>query len=108
MNWKRTFAIAILLPFGALTAYALNDVGYWGLFEYQLASAAGWQVFADLVIALVLFAGWMIADARRNGRNVWPYLVATLFLGSFGPLFYLLMTPNKATSPSTLDAGAAG
>ncbi len=108
MNWKRTLAIAILLPFGALTAYALNAVGYWGLFEYQLASPGGWQVFVDLVIALVLFCGWMIADARRNGRTVWPYLVATLFLGSFGPLFYLLMTPGRARSPSALDAGTAG
>lgn len=107
MNFKRLFAIAILLPFSVLSAYALAEVGYWGIIEYHLPSPAGWQVFTDLVIALVLFSGWMISDARRNGRNVWPYLVATLFLGSFGPLFYLLLTPTRKTSVEPLDEGVA-
>lgn len=81
----------ITLDFAVLSGYAILESGYWGLFEYQLASPAGWQVLADLVIVCTLAIGWMIADARRSGRNAWPYVIATVFLGSFGPLAYLLI-----------------
>lgn len=91
----RTIALVVLglitLDFAALSVYALMDVGYLGLFEYQLASTAGWQVLADLVIVCLLAMAWMIADARRSGRTVWPYLLLTVFGGSFGPLLYLLV-----------------
>lgn len=92
---NRTVLLVVLalvtLDFAALTSYALLQHGYWGLFEHQLANPAGWQVLADLVIVCLLAMGWMVADARRTGRTVWPYLVTTLFLGSFGPLAYLLI-----------------
>ena len=99
MTPTRILAIALLLPFAALTLYAVSQVGYIGVVDYQLRSPAGWQVFADLVVAIVLIAVWMIRDARRTGRTVWPYLLLSLALGSFGPLMYLLLTPrdNPAT-----------
>lgn len=81
----------ITLDFAVLSGYAILEHGYWGLFEYQLASPAGWQVLADLVIVCTLATVWMFADARRTGRNAWPYAIATVFLGSFGPLAYLLV-----------------
>ena len=87
---RRTLAIAILIPFTLLTLYAVSQVGYIGIFEYQLHSPAGWQVIADLVIALVLALTWLVPEARRNGRNPWPWVVLTLVAGSFGPLFYLV------------------
>lgn len=95
MNTKRIFALAILIPFGFLSAYAVTQVGYWGIFDYHRHSPAGWQVFTDLVIALVLICGWMITDARKQGRNVWPYLLVTLTLGSFGPLLYILIGASE-------------
>lgn len=92
---NRTVALIVLglitLDFAALTIYSVMEVGYLGLFEYQLATSAGWQVLADLVIVCVLAMAWMIADARRSGRTVWPYLLLTVFSGSFGPLLYLLV-----------------
>ncbi len=91
----KTLLIAILIPFTALTAYAVYDVGYIGIFDYHRYSSAGWQVIADLVIALLLICTWMIKDAKENNRNVWPWIAITLFTGSFGPLLYLLFEPKK-------------
>jgi RsiW-degrading membrane proteinase PrsW (M82 family) len=89
MNNIRVLAITLLVPFAALTVYAVLDVGYIEIFDYHRHSSAGWQVFADLVIALVLVLCWLIPDARKAGRNPWPWVVMTLFLGSLSPLLYL-------------------
>jgi drug/metabolite transporter (DMT)-like permease len=89
MNNKRTLAIIILIPFGLLTLYAIAQVGYVGIFDYHRHSPAGWQVFTDLVIALLLVLSWLIPEARKAGRNPWPWVLVTLFMGSIGPLLYL-------------------
>lgn len=92
---NRTVLLVVLglvtLDFAILSGYAVMQHGYWGLFEHQFQNAAGWQVLADLVIVCLLAAAWMIQDARKTSRTVWPYLLATVFLGSFGPLAYLLV-----------------
>ena len=49
---------------------------------------AGWQVFADLVIACLLLLMWIFPDARKRGRNPWGYALITVVLGAFGPLLY--------------------
>lgn len=89
MNPKQILAIVLLVPFLGLTGYALIEVGYVGIFDYLRHSPAGWQVFADLVIALILVLLWLVPDARRTGRNPWPWVIATLLTGSIGPLAYL-------------------
>jgi hypothetical protein len=38
---------------------------------------------------------WMWRDAKATGRNVWPWLIATVALGSFGPLLYLLTRQSR-------------
>jgi hypothetical protein len=88
---KRTLAIIILIPFTLLTAYAVAQEGYFGLFDYQLRSPAGWQVLADLVVALLLLLSYLVPEARKAGRNPWPWVVLTLFLGSIAPLLYLAL-----------------
>ena len=80
----------VLRGFSALTAVALWQHGYWGIFAPLLQSTAGAQVLVDLVIALGLVMVWMWHDARAQGRVVWPWLLLTLVAGSFGPLGYLL------------------
>lgn len=87
---RRILAIAILLPFSALSLYAVLEVGYLGILDYHRHSPAGWQVFADLVVACVLVLTWLVPEAKRNGHNPWPYVLITVFLGSFGPLLYLI------------------
>jgi hypothetical protein len=86
----RILLAGVLCAFGILTVAALARHGYWGILAPHFQSLAGLQVFVDLVIALVLVMVWMWHDARRIGRNPWPWIVATLLLGSFGPLVYLL------------------
>jgi len=95
-------ALAILIPFLALTLYAVSQVGYIGIFTYQLLSPAGWQVGVDLVIAVFLALLWIIRDARRSGRTAWPYLVMSLFLGSIGVLLYLLLSGKKPAHEKSL------
>jgi len=91
---RQLFAIILLIPFSLLSVYAVMKVGYVGIFDYHRHSPAGWQVFADLVIACVLLFVWIFPEAKRHGRNPWPYLAITCFLGSIGPLLYLLLTPK--------------
>jgi len=89
-SMQRTLLIVTLILFGALSAVALWQHGFWGIIAPHFQSFGGGQVFADLVIALTLVMVWMWQDAKATGRNVWPWIVATLALGSFGPLIYLL------------------
>ena len=44
----------------------------------------------DLAIALALFGGFVIKDAREKNLRAWPWLIAMLVLGSIGALPYLL------------------
>lgn len=94
----RSLILATLIPFAALTGVALWRHGYWGILEPHFQSFGEAQVLADLVIALGLVMVWMWRDARAAGRNPWPWIVATLTLGSFGPLVYLLTRPMPETS----------
>ena len=96
---QRSLLVVTLILFGALTMAALWQHGYWGILAPHFQSFGGAQVFVDLVIALSLFLAWMWRDAKATGRNPWPWVFATLSLGSFGPLLYLLT--RKPTQTST-------
>ncbi len=86
----RGLLVIILVLFGALTAAALWQHGYWGIIEPHFQSFGGGQVFADLVIALGLVLIWIWQDAKKMGRNPLPWIVVTLTMGSIGPLIYLI------------------
>ncbi len=97
----RALIVVTLFLFGVLSAAALWQHGYWGIIAPHFQSLGAAQVFADLVIALVLVMTWMWRDAKAAGRNPWPWIVATLAVGSFGPLVYLLVRrPRAAPRPS--------
>ena len=90
MNWKKILLLFVLVDFAIITGLALQDVGYIGIFTTHLQNWGGVQVIVDLVIVCTLAIIWMLADASKRGLNAWPFVVITLFLGSFGPLLYLL------------------
>lgn len=97
---QRSLIALILVPFGILTAVALWQYGYWGILAPHFQSSGEAQVLADLVIALSLVLVWLWKDAQATGRNPWPWVIATLTAGSFGPLLYLLTREsNKNSSP---------
>jgi hypothetical protein len=98
---RRLLTLTLVL-FGALSAAALWQDGYWGILAPHFQSFGGAQVLADLVIALSLVMLWMWRDAKATGRNIWPWIALTLALGSFGPLIYLL---TAQSARSRLAAG---
>lgn len=87
-----------LLLFGILTGFALWHHGYTGVILYQMQTFAGQQVFTDLSIALALISIWLFQDAKKINRNPWGWIFLTFFLGSFGPLMYLITRPSQIKS----------
>lgn len=90
MNIKPSVLLIILAPFSLVTAFALWEVGYVGIFTASLANWGTAQVLCDLVVTSLLAMMWMVNDARSRGLNAWPFVLVTLLAGSFGPLLYLL------------------
>jgi Protein of unknown function DUF2834 len=97
MSLRAVLLIAVIALFGALTALALLDVGYFGIIAPHFQSWGGAQVIVDLVIVCTLGCVWMIQDARARGISPWPFVVATVFAGSFGILFYLVRRELRAS-----------
>ncbi|MAZ88607.1 MAG: hypothetical protein CL693_13285 [Cellvibrionaceae bacterium] len=101
MFTTRFIAILALIPFTLFTLYVVAEVGYVEIFTFQQQGIAGWQVMADLVVALLLVLFWMVPDARKKGRNPWPWVALTLTAGSIGPLLYLAMAPTAQVAFNT-------
>jgi len=91
MKLNTLLLLVLFGAFGALSLVAIAEHGYVGIFTHLFQNTAGWQALADLGIACLLIMVWMVGDARRSGRNAWPYLLLTAAAGSFGPLLYLLV-----------------
>ena len=66
MSSRLIALIAVIIVFGALTAQALLDVGYFGIFEIQIQTWSGMQVFTDLAIMCV---PWM-SPAPKFARRI--------------------------------------
>jgi len=99
MSVRLILLIVVISLFAALSALALMDVGYLGIIAPHFQSWAAGQVLADLVILCALSCIWMLTDGRARGINPWPFIVATLFAGSFGVLGYLVLRELRAGAP---------
>jgi len=104
MNAKQIGIGFVLADFLALTVYAVYHYGYLAFFDLHALNAIQLQIFVDLTIALSFVMVWMWRDAKARGISPIPYVVMTLFLGSIGPLIYLIRREATAASasPSTL------
>lgn len=93
---NRYLLIAALAVLSIITVMAVWQEGLAAVVPAVTGSWWSLQIFFDLVIALVLFMVWMYHDAKKLGRNPWPWIVATFVVGSFSPLFYLLTRKDTA------------
>ena len=101
MELRRLVPLFVLADFSALTAYAVAQHGFVGVFALAFANTATITLAVDLVIALSLVVGWMWRDARDRGVTPIPYLLLTMVLGSVGPLLYLVRRPSdRAAAPA--------
>jgi hypothetical protein len=101
----KLFALSLVfVGFAGISAHALAVHGYLGLFETLLATPAGIQVTLDLAIAVALALVWMRQDAKERGLPFWRYAVVSVFLGSFGPLAYLIHRELRVRAPREATA----
>ncbi|MGE1198070.1 DUF2834 domain-containing protein [Priestia megaterium] len=87
----KALLLFVLVSFSVLTGLAVYHYGFLGIFSQAFNNYASMQVFFDLLIALILVLVWMWHDAKKTQRSFWPWAIVTLLIGSFGPLFYLLL-----------------
>jgi hypothetical protein len=93
--------LVVTALFAAFTGWVFWQTGFVGFFRQLLATPAGWQVLADVCIALFLVLSWMRRDASQHRRRFWPWVALTVALGSLGPLLYLLSRPREARAPAS-------
>lgn len=108
MSMRVLSLLAVIALFGALTAAALLDVGYFGILAPHFQSWGAGQVLADLVILAILSCVWMVQDARARGATSWPFVALTLVAGSFGLLGYLLVRELADRSAAHVVPGPTG
>jgi len=104
MSVRLILLVLAIAGFGVLSTLALMDVGYFGILEPHFQSWGGAQVFVDLVIVGVLACIWMSKDARERGLTAWPFILITVFAGSFGPLLYLVVRELRSTATRPVAA----
>jgi hypothetical protein len=100
MNKRVLLPLLALLAFVGWSIWLVGGDSYFG-FLY-LARDEPWaaQMLTDLAVACFLVSSWMIRDARIHRLPVAPYLIATLFLGSIGPLAYLVHRGVRGPTPA--------
>ena len=105
MNKRRALLGLLFLVHAAISARAMLDTSYVDLFKFAFSDWPARQIFSDLTVCMLIITSWMVRDARKTGRNAWPYVIAAFFVGSFAPLAYLLLAPTASTPPHGASDG---
>jgi hypothetical protein len=85
--------LILVVVFTLFTGWSLTVVESQGLFGFLTLSAREpWaaQMLIDLSISLFIAWSWLRVDAREKGIVAWPYIAATVGVGSIGVLAYLI------------------
>ena len=91
MQRKALLAAAVLIPFTVYSLWVVAGFGYTGFLALAAREPWAMQMLLDLAIACSFGVGWMFGDAKkRNLPRPYPFLVATLLLGSIGLLGYVI------------------
>lgn len=99
-------AVLVVL-FVAFTGWSLSVVVGSGPVGFiSLAGREPWaaQMLVDLSIALFVAWSWLRHDAKARGIPAWPYVIATLAVGSIGVLAYLIhreLVGRRSAVPQT-------
>ncbi|MEM7098867.1 MAG: hypothetical protein AAF541_11455 [Pseudomonadota bacterium] len=96
----RSLAIIVLVPFTALTTMAIYSDGINGFPNAITYNFLSFQIWLDLVIAMLFWCAWVILDARAHGRSPWGWVVAALLFGAFSPLIYILVHKRWPATPA--------
>ena len=89
-NRTTVIAAIVLAAFGSFSLWVVWTEGYFGFLRSAGRDVWSLQMLLDLVITSSFAIGWMVRDAKSRKIASWPYVVATVFLGSIGPLAYLV------------------
>ena len=96
---ERRLALVAIIGFAVLTiAGIVNDGLPGGAIDAITFNTMSWQIYIDLVLAIVVLSIWIYRDARQRGTSPWPYIAGGVVAGMFGPLFYLLLRPDAPAS----------
>jgi hypothetical protein len=92
------FLGTVLVAFVAFSGWVVAT-DPWGI-PALLRAPWGAQVGLDLCIALSLVWTLLARDPRYRGERLWPWMLATLPLGSIAPLAFLLSRRLRAGEPA--------
>lgn len=87
---KITFYVVAWLAFTAFTLEVAFTHGLVGFIPLALREPWGMQMLIDLFICFGVAVAWIRRDAPAYGISPWPYVAATVLLGSVGLGPYLI------------------
>jgi len=102
MSVRKVFIWFVFVAFSLLCAWAVAQQGYLALWTVPFEQPVTVAVGVDLLIVLVLSCLWMIKDAARADRKVWPYIVLTATCGSIGLLLYLALASEQPANSQSM------
>lgn len=96
MDRFRPLFLLVAVAFTAYSTLVVLEHGYTGFLTVASAEPWAMQMLVDLALSLLIVSSVLAVDARRRGVKAWPWLLATVLLGSVGPLWYLALRRSPA------------
>lgn len=93
--------------FGAFSIWVIGKDGYFGFLTSARYDRWALQMLIDLTLSLAIANAWLINDARRRGLVAWPYVVATIAVGSLAIAVYLIRRAFAADLSAALTPAQA-